>query len=566
MMEVIPPLNQKIRTVYDYNDWFIHPEKGYLGNQGSDSGGFYIHYHPYLHAEGEDQFHWLAKNVEGIDKNFSLKIEITPQVDDLEIYISDEEDEEDINNTSETISLTFEEEQNHVATIEIFDPDPSKVYDDSNNYPSVRLLQNDTAQDDVDLFEINLDSGPTLKETDKNRNGWSWKYKISYKDTPNFDSFDGDKYLLVLEIEDLLDNEFDAQLWNVEIELIDVLESPNLLRLDGNHSGLANIFTDGLTYPTTDSDPTTFEYSLIEGENLEIEVPYHIESTNGKTLQIKYTVSPERTFDEETNEPDYPILEKITTTSEVLNEIIELEEGEYFDLSDDNYSGHLTIGFPIEDSFSRETTYSFYVIDDTRQGPLKGGSNGSEDIPFFTAKIEVLNDYSDQIVVQILNPVNDQTELIFDSEIQVSSESLPVIPSTTNENEIEVIVDFEVTDPDSYPTADLRLDNNSNDREGARIVYEMSWIDENDAGSYTRGDPSDVFEITEDGLLFYKNEMDYESLVGSGENIFNLKVRVLDSFQTTVPGSHSLTDVEIYLQIILDDVFEPPQIVDQGSK
>ena len=161
--------------------------------------------------------------------------------------------------------------------------------------------------------------------------------------------------------------------------------------------------------------------------------------------------------------------------------------------------------------------------------------------------------------------MNDQTELIFDSEIQVSSESLPVIPSTTNENEIEVIVDFEVTDPDSYPTADLRLDNNSNDREGARIVYEMSWIDENDAGSYTRGDPSDVFEITEDGLLFYKNEMDYESLVGSGENIFNLKVRVLDSFQTTVPGSHSLTDVEIYLQIILDDVFEPPQIVDQKA-
>ena len=277
-------------------------------------------------------------------------------------------------------------------------------------------------------------------------------------------------------------------------------------------------------------------------------------------------MSSERTFDEETNEPDYPILEKITTTSEVLNEIIELEEGEYFDLSDDNYSGHLTIGFPIEDSFSRETTYSFYVIDDTRQGPLKGGSNGSEDIPFFTAKIEVLNDYSDQIVVQILNPVNDQTELIFDSEIDVSSESLPVIPSTTNENEIEVIVDFEVTDPDSYPTADLRLDNNSNDREGARIVYEMSWTDENDAGSYTRGDPSDVFEITEDGLLFYKNEMDYESLVGSGENIFNLKVRVLDSFQTTVPGSHSLTDVEIYLQIILDDVFEPPQIVDQRKQ
>ena len=100
----------------------------------------------------------------------------------------------------------------------------------------MRLLQNDTAQDDVDLFEINLNSGPTLKETDKNRNGWSWKYKISYKDTPpNFDSFDGDKYLLVLEIEDLLDNQFDAQQWDVEIELIDVLESPNLLRLDGNH-------------------------------------------------------------------------------------------------------------------------------------------------------------------------------------------------------------------------------------------------------------------------------------------------------------------------------------------
>ena len=97
--------NQKIRTVYDYNDWFIHPDKGYLGNQGSDSGGFYIHYHPYLHAEGEDQFHWLAKNVEGIDKNFSLKIEITPQVDDLEIYISDEEDGEDINNPFRKYSI-----------------------------------------------------------------------------------------------------------------------------------------------------------------------------------------------------------------------------------------------------------------------------------------------------------------------------------------------------------------------------------------------------------------------------------------------------------------------------
>ena len=224
--------NQKIRTVYDYNDWFIHPEKGYLGNQGSDSGGFYIHYHPYLHAEGEDQFHWLAKNVEGIDKNFSLKIEIAPQVDDLEIYISDEEDEEDINNTSETISLTFEEEQNHVATIEIFDPDPSKVYDDSSDYPSVRLLQNDTAQDDVDLFEINLDSGPTLKKLIKIEMGGVGNIKYPTKIPPNFDSFDGDKYLLVLEIEDLLDNEFDAQLWNVEIELIDVLESPNLLRLE----------------------------------------------------------------------------------------------------------------------------------------------------------------------------------------------------------------------------------------------------------------------------------------------------------------------------------------------
>ena len=127
-----------INTVRSYKKFYIEPEKGTLTGQGQDGGGHYVTYKPFLHAEGEDSFTWTAQDVVGRDKNFTYNLQITPTPDALEVYVSNLKQEDSMN-------LSLVEEQNLVAQIEIFDPDPNLGYDSTvpENWPQVSLSGND---------------------------------------------------------------------------------------------------------------------------------------------------------------------------------------------------------------------------------------------------------------------------------------------------------------------------------------------------------------------------------------------------------------------------------------
>ena len=564
-----------IRSVWNHLKWPKRTIKGTLERQGTDGNNRYIHYTPFLHAEGEDYFEWNATNASGKHQTFSCKIFINPNPggDDLQVFISDKTIDEEVNASSnpKRINLTFNENQLHVATLEIFDPDPEKEYlleINENKVPSVELaslLENEDEDVDLPNFELQLVEVPMssrLTETGS-RNGWSWKYNLIYTSgAPNYETFDKDEekgYSIALKIKDLLDGKAEVQ-YNVAIDLLDVYEAPILSSLNPNpDDNLDYEVLDELpSYPIRDQNKThntSFKFTLLEDQDTTIRVPIKIESADNKDLNIGYIS--DRVFNNDTGELDYPKLEEVYFS--FGEEHILLEEG-----LDENYSkdlgtvydGELIITFPMEDTFSRETRYDFYVRDDKGQGPVKGASG--KDAPFFTAIVEVLNDYEDDISLEVFYPKSGNLVKLEDG---LGSAVVPRSLGTFKENTSGLIADFNVIDPDSFPSADKRTDNNSDPTDGARILYTLQWIDDEDPTSYTQSNPLDVFEISDDGKLSFREIPNYEPLYLASSNQFKFKVEVTDALQSST-DKHRKTFAEAYLFFTVTDVAEDPLFVD----
>jgi hypothetical protein len=559
-----------IRTVWNHLEWPKRTIKGTLERQGTDGNNRYIHYTPKLHAEGEDYFEWNATNVRGVNQTFSCKIYITPKDggDDLQVFITDKQINEEVNASAspKAINLIFEENQRHVATLEIFDPDPLNNYLENDSLaPSVEIasLLEDEA-DDVDLpnFELQLVEEPMssrLTETG-NRNGWSWGYKLIYiSGAPNYETFDKEHYSIALKIRDVLDDNEEIQ-YNVDIDLLDVYEAPILSSLNPNpdEDHDYEVLDELPSYPLRDQNMTphtSFKFMLLEDEDTTIRVPIKIESVENKDLNIGYIS--DRVFNQDTGELDYPKLEEVYFS--FGDEHVLLEEGLDKNYSKDLgavYDGELIITFPVEDTFSRETRYDFYVRDDKSQGPVEH-ANGA-DAPFFTAFIEVLNDYEDDVSLEVFYPKSGNLIKLEDG---LGSAAAPRSLGTFKENTSGLISDFNVIDPDSFPSADKRTDNNSDPTDGARILYTLQWIDDEDPDSYTQTNPLDVFEISDDGKLSFREIPNYEPLILANSNQFKFKVEVTDALQSST-DTHRKTFAEAYLFFTVTDVPEDPLFVD----
>ena len=174
--------------------------------------------------------------------------------------------------------------------------------------------------------------------------------------------------------------------------------------------------------------------------------------------------------------------------------------------------GEIKIRFPGQDAFLPMTVYKFYVQD--VNGTIE--TYNEEPYPFFESEIEVVNDYSDQVslFMSFPSPDNDGKELAHQRYFL--------------ENSNDIVADFNVTDPDSWPLADLRMDNNKSDQEGALIRYRLEWnADSNDPSAFNSGDPLNYFSITNDGLLSFLSPPDYDKLFP--QNTYKLKVIVEDA-------------------------------------
>ena len=392
----------QIQSVVDWNDWFIKPSKGTFAgektSQGKNNSGYYIDYMPYLHAEGADSFQWTAKGLNGVDKNFTCHIEITPANDDLKVYSANKEQ-------STTIVISFDEEQNDLAAFEIFDPDPSNAYsdEDESNWPVVTLTG-----EHVDLFELVPDSAKQMvhANTSPARNGWSWSYNLKVKGTPfNFEASDFFQYNLELNVEDIIDqNTFEINTYSITANLEDVDEIPELSYISPLSEGTQILELEEV-FDYQNMDHTSYNYTLLEGKDTSITIPFKVDSPNDKKLLIRYET--DRLKDED-GDSILPVLETVTISQEGESVVTLYEDDDKWggrssvELNQ-TMEGNITISFPLADSFCEPTTYRFYVKDESGSAAIQSDATGKL-VPFLTAKIEILNDYSDEISLELVYP------------------------------------------------------------------------------------------------------------------------------------------------------------------
>ncbi len=543
----------KIQSVVDWKDWYVLPAKGTFGgestSQGNDATGYYIEYMPYLHAEGSDEFQWTAKGENGLDKNFTCKINLTPSNDDLQVYILNKKQ-------SSSISLEFDEEQNFVAAIEVFDPDPSNGYleDDESNWPSVTL----TGTHDQ-FFELVPNEAKQWIHQPKStsRNGWSWTYDLKVSGNPlNFEAVEIYDYDLEVVVEDIIDSQlYDPNTYSITASLVNVVEVPQVLLLSPLAFGSQTLEEEDVE-DYAGVEHISYNYTLLEGTDTNITIPFKIQSPNGENLSIRYET--DRLKDED-GESILPVLETINLlrTNEEPYTLAE-DDSKWGGTSSGGISesieGNISISFPIADAFCEPTTYRFYVKDGSGPDSIKTDSKGTS-IPFLTAKIEIVNDYSDQISLNLVYP---------SGTVGAGTESDPIFLQPYKENSINIVADFNVSDPDSWAVADLRQDNNASTHQGALIKYNLEWLDDQDAGAFTRTDPEDIFEISTDGILTFKSPPDYDDLYPA-DLIFKLKVEVSDS---TLGNSteHKRTITEKFIEFSIGDVNEEPLFHDISGK
>ena len=168
-------------------------------------------------------------------------------------------------------------------------------------------------------------------------------------------------------------------------------------------------------------------------------------------------------------------------------------------------------------------------------------TNNSE-YPFFIASVEIVNDFSDNISLTLNwpNSMNDG---------KVNPHNRDFL-----ENSSQLVADFDVNDPDSWPAEELRTDNNKTNIEGAKIVYSIDWVDPSDVSSFTEGDPSDYFTITPDGMLSFNNPPDYDTLYP--QNTFRLKVVAEDAISIESTEHKRTSDFQL-IDVIIDREDEP---------
>ena len=543
----------QIQSVVDWNDWFIKPSKGTFAgektSQGKNNSGYYIDYMPYLHAEGADSFQWTAKGLNGVDKNFTCHIEITPANDDLKVYSANKEQ-------STTIVISFDEEQNDLAAFEIFDPDPSNAYsdEDESNWPVVTLTG-----EHVDLFELVPDSAKQMvhANTSPARNGWSWSYNLKVKGTPfNFEASDFFQYNLELNVEDIIDqNTFEINTYSITANLEDVDEIPELSYISPLSEGTQILELEEV-FDYQNMDHTSYNYTLLEGKDTSITIPFKVDSPNDKKLLIRYET--DRLKDED-GDSILPVLETVTISQEGESVVTLYEDDDKWggrssvELNQ-TMEGNITISFPLADSFCEPTTYRFYVKDESGSAAIQSDATGKL-VPFLTAKIEILNDYSDEISLELVYPSGTTGD---------GTKTSPIFLQPYRENSIDIVADFNITDADSWPVEDLRQDNNSSTIQGALVQYNLSWLDANDALSFTDVSPNEIFSISNDGILSFKNSPDYDILYPN-DLIFRLKVEVLDS---TLGNSseHTRTSDVKYIEFSVADINEEPLFHDISGK
>ena len=238
----------------------------------------------------------------------------------------------------------------------------------------------------------------------------------------------------------------------------------------------------------------------------------------------------------------YKIGDKLTSAQPVGTGFEKLYEGEanasklYPSLSE----GMIKIRYLSENAFTPLTKYKFFAQDE--DDFVQTDLNTKSEYPFFVATVEIINDYSDNISLNLNWPKSQ-------NDGQISPHNRDFL-----ENSTQIIADFDITDPDSWPAEELRLDNNKTDVEGARILYELEWANPNDISSFTEGDPSDYFSISPDGMLRFITPPDYDALYPL--NTFRLKVTVQDAISIE-SNVHKRTSTYQLLNIIIDREDEP---------
>ena len=526
-----------INTVRSYKKFYAQPEKGTLTGQSQDGGGHYVIYKPYLHAEGEDSFTWTAQDIGGLDKNFTFNLQITPSQDALKVYVSNLKQEDSMN-------LSLVEEQNLVAKIEIFDPDPSLGYDSTvpENWPKVSLSGND-----VVFFELTPDplKQANQRDVDPSRNGWSWTYNLLWKgDPPNFESLFQTDYEIRIDTIDTL-NGNQTKPFDVMVDVIDVSEPPQVVYISPEKFGTQQLITIEVDdYPGIDH--TMYSYTMFEGEDLTINIPFQLDSPDNKKINLKY--STDRFFSVENNSST-PTLEEVKLSFSSTEDPIVLEEDVYSIDLNASFEGNLTISFPIENSFLPETTFRFYAKDISGSILASGGKN----IPILTLKAEIVNDFADDFVFGVSSPANLES---------LGSESDPHF-RIYQENDLIPVFDFFVEDPDSWPTSDLRLDNNTSENEGALVLYSLEWADPDNTVSFNSVEADEIFKISPDGILEFKTPPDYEAFFPKTQ--FKLRVNLADASIGNT-DTHKRYEHDQYVTIILTDLAEDPLFVDLSRR
>ena len=528
--------SKPINTVRNHQKFYTKPTKGTITSQGKDGSGHYVLYKPFLHAEGADSFKWTAKDVDGLDLNFTFNLRITPAEDALQAYVSNVKQ-------GSLMELSLVEEQNLVASIEIFDPDPEKSYSTTvpEDWPDVVL----TGDNQSDLNNFELISDPSLEaiqqNTDATRNGWSWTYKLLWKGEPvNFESLQQTLYNLRIVTSDTLNNDA-VKSFDLTVEVVDVSEPPHVVFLDPKSYGtqiLAPFEVDD--YPGVEH--TGYSYTLLEDKDLIITIPIELESPDKKKIKLKYTT--DRFFSVENNSSTPPI-EEVKFSFFGSDDFLVLEDNIYTNELNASLEGNLTISFPIENSFLPTSTFRFYAMDSSGAISAAGG----KDIPALTIRAEIINDYSDDFIFGVSSP----------SDLESTGSETEPHPRIYKENDLIPAFDFYIEDPDSWPSSDLRRDNNSSTHEGALVLYSLAWTNPDDQVSYTSQPPEEIFKISPDGILEFQSPPDYEFFYPKTQ--FKLRVIASDSSIGNT-NSHKRHERDQYVTIDLIDEPEDPMFID----
>ncbi len=583
-------LGKKIRNISAKDDWHKLPEKGELTDVKYETIDFpwrrqWVVYTPSPHAEGDDSFIWTATDEDGFEHNYTCLIKIVPTSSAPLIFLQGE-----LQPLGASEEVSFEEEQNIVAKMEILDPDPSFLQSNVSN------LQVSLSGEHMNFFRL-PDNLPTPKlvgaKTATGKNGWSWEFPILWNNDslPNYETMPVKDFEVSLNVIDATGKTASTSL---AVSVANKPEGPQLAK----DPEVVAVGDQALYAPDAASSAyfglRKQEFTLVEGGDLNISIPFSIYAPdqrsdgsfkdykiyyeanrtklqNGslvppklETVQVGFTQTAEanvtqvdslgRVTQFEITNPGYGYLMEdaplvaIHSRSNDENESLHLsfnlrsspidlpllpgtlrkellevnqsdpgfEVGDAFSLGyptnlnfqtlgvgDKNASrlapsysdGILLIDFPIADSFQEKITYRFYAQDESDK---VFSDKAGKSIPFLTLSVRIANQYEDPISLETVFPRLSSSDGILEPHYLSSLE-----------HSLDLLADLNATDPDTSPLVGERSDKESN-REGARIIYDVSW-------DYERLDPDfpfreesadSFFRITQTGLLYFKDPED----------------------------------------------------------